>query len=420
MRILIFSQYFTPEVGATSTRVHSFAAGLAARGHDVEVVCEVPNHPQGVVHPQYRGRLVVRRRLDGFRGSWLWVRTRPEKSTRDRLLFYGSYLAGATAWGSAARRPDVVLASSPPLPVALAGALVARRHRVPFVMDVRDLWPEAAVAVGELNDPRALRVAERLERFLYREADAISTVTEPFVTHIERLGGDGKVKLLPNGTTQFWLDAAAIEPDRAGAGLPDGEFVWTYAGNVGLAQGLDTAVAAAALLGPGFRLVVLGEGAERPSLRALAATVAPGLVEFRDQLPPRQAVVVLRASDALLVSLAADPVLESFVPSKLFDFCATGRPVVLAANGEPHRLVRAERAAVSVTAGDPAELAKAVRDLRDAEPAVRQELGAAGHRFAAGRRRESEVERMEALVANAITRRTAVPGALGAPSRPSS
>jgi glycosyltransferase involved in cell wall biosynthesis len=400
VRVLILSQYFTPEVGATSTRVHSFAAGLAERGHDVEVICEVPNHPQGVVHDGYRGRLVRRQRLDDFRGSWVWVRTRPDKATRDRVAFYGSYLAMATAWGAALPRPDVVLASSPPLPVALAGALLARRHRAPFVMDVRDLWPAAAVAVGELSEPRALHMAERLERWLYHEAAAITAVTEPFLEHIKARGGAGKLGLVPNGTTRFWLDAAALEPDRAALGLPADEFVWTFAGNIGLAQGLETAVDAAAVLGDGFTLLVVGDGAARASLERRASAVAPGHVEFRDQVPPQQAAELLRASDALLVSLAADPVLESFVPSKLFDFCAVGKPVVVAANGETHRMAAESHAALRAPAGNAPAVATALRRLKT-EPQFAATLGESGVAFASQHRRERQVERLEEVLAGA-------------------
>src|SRR5687768_6739026 len=129
MRILILTQYFAPEVGATSARLHAFAAGLAARGHAVEVVCEVPNHPQGVIRPEFRGRAVLRRRLDGFGVAYVWVATQPEKRSRDRLAFYASYAAMAVAYGSLRPRPDAILASSPPLPVGAAAALLARRHR---------------------------------------------------------------------------------------------------------------------------------------------------------------------------------------------------------------------------------------------------------------------------------------------------
>jgi colanic acid biosynthesis glycosyl transferase WcaI len=404
MRILIFSQYFTPEVGATSTRVHSFAAGLAARGHEVEVVCEVPNHPQGVIHRPYRGKLVRRQRLDGFHGSWVWVKTRPDKSTRDRLAFYGSYTAMASAWASLQGRPDVIFASSPPLPVGVVGAVAARRHRVPWVLDVRDLWPEAAVAVGELGSERAVRVAEHLEAFLYRDATAITAVTQPFVDHIAaKLGGAEKIELVPNGTTSFWIDAADLEPDRARLGLRADQFVWSFAGNLGLAQGLGAAIDAAALLGPEYKLILLGDGAARPALEQRAADVAPELVEFRDQVPREPAAELLRASDALLVSLSADPVLESFVPSKLFDFCALGRPVLVAANGEPQRLIRATEAAVPVRAGDADALATAVRELH-AQPQTATRLSKAGRQFAREHLRERHVERLETILERVVCR----------------
>lgn len=148
------SQYFTPEVLAPPARLHPIAATLAKAGHDVEVVCEVPNYPDGVVKDGYRGRPVVRRELDGFRVSYVWVKTSPVKTTRSRLLLYGTYAFSAALAGAASRRPDVVFASSPPLPVAAAGATVAWRHRVPWVMDVRDPWPEAAVALGEASTTR--------------------------------------------------------------------------------------------------------------------------------------------------------------------------------------------------------------------------------------------------------------------------
>ncbi len=146
-------------------------------------------------------------------------------------------------WASLLPRPDVVFATSPPLPVGAVGSLVAKRHRVPWVLDVRDLWPEAAVAVGELGSGRAFAFAERLERFLYRDAAAITTVTAAVRrrTSQQRLGSDERVELVPNGTTEFWVDAGAAEPDRSAAALPDDRFVWTFAGNVGLAQGLRSA-----------------------------------------------------------------------------------------------------------------------------------------------------------------------------------
>jgi glycosyltransferase involved in cell wall biosynthesis len=290
--------------------------------------------------------------------------------------------------------------------VGLTAALLARRHRAPFVLDVRDLWPAAALAVGELSDGFGLAVAEGLEQFLYRDAAAITTVTDPFVDHIEAHGGNGKVQLVRNGTTRFWLESANLEPDRDGSDLPEQEFIWTFAGNLGLAQGLESAVKAAALLGPGFRLLLVGDGAEKRALEDLARDLAPSFVEFREQVPQEEAARLLRASDALLVSLGAHPGLAPFVPSKLFDFCAVGRPVVLAAAGEASRLVEEDGAALAVPPGEPEALATAIRSIRDSS-ALASSLVTAGRDFAERNLREDGVSAVAELLDAVGTRATA-------------
>jgi glycosyltransferase involved in cell wall biosynthesis len=398
MRVLLLTQYFIPEVTAARARLHAFATGLAERGHDVDVVCEVPNHPSGVIREGFRGRLLVRRRLDGFRANYVWVRARPEKTFVNRILFYGSYAASATAAGLALPRPDVVLASSPPLPAGAAAALVAAGRRAPFVLDVRDLWPEAAVILGELNNERAIRLAERLERTLYRRAAAITTVTRPFAREIaDRVADPAKIELIPNGTTRTWLAAGEAEVDRSELGLPDDGFIWLYAGNLGIAQGLEAAIDAAAALGDEFRLVLVGDGPERAALKRRADELPDGSVVFTGLVEPELAARYMRAADALLVSLDAQPALEKFVPSKLFDCCAVGRPVVLAARGEAPRLAGEADAALTVPPADVDALVHAIGRLRD-EPETADRLAAAGRRFAASYLRENQVDALEQVL----------------------
>jgi glycosyltransferase involved in cell wall biosynthesis len=400
LRILIFSQYFTPEVTAARARLHPIAQHLAERGHEVEVVCEVPNHPEGVVHDGYRRRVVVHKDLDGFGVRYVWVKTSPVKTTLSRLFFYGTYTLMGTLVGALGRRPDVVFVSSPPLPAAVAAAAVAKRFRVPWVMDVRDPWPEAAVALGELSNPRIIAWLERLERALYKSASAIVTVTEPFRADIAiKVADPGKITIVPNGTTRAWLAAGEVAADRSELDLPEDRFIWTYAGNLGIAQGLSTAIEVAGQLGERFQLQLIGAGPMRAHLEEQAAALAPGSVVFRGLVQPEVAARCLRASDANLVSLGAQPELAKFVPSKLFDCCAVGRPVILSAAGEPQRLAAAADAAVSIPPEDREALLGALRRL-ESDAALREGLGERGRAFARGYLREVQVERLESVLAN--------------------
>jgi len=402
LRVLIASQYFPPEITAGANRLHSFAAGLASRGHEVEVVCEVPSHPAGAIEPGYGGRPVSRRSLQGFEVSYVWVRATPSKSPRARLLNYASYAAMATLAGAARRRPDAILASSPPLSVGSVGRALARRHRAPWVLDVRDLWPDVAVVVGEIGPGRLLRFVERLERSLYASADAITVTTEHFRRVVAERGGDEKLTVIRNGAAAEFLDAGAEPPDPGalaalGAGDRAGRFTWAYAGNLGIAQGLESAIEAARELGEGFRLILVGEGPRRESLRRLAAGLPPGAVELFDPVPSAQAAGILRAADALLVPLAATPGLEGFVPSKLFEYAGVGRPLVVAARGEAAELAEGAGAAICVPPEDGNAIAAAVRRLRDDER-LRERLAAAAREFGEQHSRERAVGSMEAVL----------------------
>lgn len=399
MRVLLLTQHFAPEVTAGRFRVEAFAKALAAGGNQVDTICPVPNHPRGVVEEGYRRRPVVRRVVGGSRVTYLWVATTRRKTPVTRLAYYATYAALATIAGSLRARPGLVLASSPPLSVAAAGAVLAIRHRVPLVLDIRDLWPHSPVAVGELKEGPVVAAMERLERWVYARADAVVTANEAFARFIRaRAPAGSRVEVVPNGTTSAWLGAGEREVRRSNVGLPGDRFVWAYAGNVGLAHGLDFAVDAARLLGEDYLLLVIGEGPRRSQVEARAAQ-APSLVDLRPLMTPADAARHLRAADAVLISERQ----EMTVSAKLYDACAVGRPMVAACCGELRRIIEEEGIGLAVPHGDPDALAEAVGRLR-ADPGLRERLAERGRAFAGEHLRGEHAERLAAL-AESVARR---------------
>ena len=267
MRILYFSQYFPPEVGATQTRAYEMARGLVQAGHRVTMVTEVPNHPSGIIPSDYRGKWYEWSKLDGIDVLRVWVKASPVKSFRSRMAFYLSYMANS-AFVSAlqARGPfDVVYATSPPLFVGGAGLALHWLKRTPFVFEVRDLWPESAVVLGELRSPRAIALATRLEELCYNRASRVVVVTEGIRQRLLARGQAAeKLILIPNGAnTELFQPQPALGAEfRQRHGLRPDDFVVTYAGIHGLAQGLETVLHAARVLRnqAGIRFVMVGEG----------------------------------------------------------------------------------------------------------------------------------------------------------------
>lgn len=370
----------------------SFVDGLLAAGHAVTVVCEQPNHPAGVFQPGYGRRPVVSERAGRCTVRRMWVATSPRKTTAVRLAFYATFSAGAAAGVLATLGVDVALITSPPLPGALAAARMAKLRRVPYVLDVRDIWPAAAVALGELSNERALAVLRRAERWLYRAASRVTATTRPFCRHIDELAGRPLSVHLPNGA----VDALIEEPvTPAPSSSP---FTVGYAGNMGIAQGFNIVLdAAEELRGEDVRFELVGEGPLKESLRGQASARGLDNVAFRPGVPTSDIAKVLDASHALLVPLRAHEVLDDFIPSKLFDAMARGRPVIVAARGEAAAVVAAHSCGITVPPEDGLALAATVRRLRD-EPGLAVQLGAAGRAAAPQYARSHQIRTLEQVL----------------------
>lgn len=386
MRILFLSHYYPPEVNAPANRVSQLARAWAADGHRVSVLTGFPNHPTGIVPPEYRGRPYVRRELDqGVEVVRTPIYAAANQGFLKRSLNYASYSVSASTVGPfITDRPDLVVATSPQFLTAVAGYWLARLKRVPFVLEVRDLWPASIVDVGAMRAGSApVRVLEAAERFLYRHADHIVVVTDSFVDAIAAHGiPREKISVVKNGVDlEMFRPGPPDDAVRARLGLR-GKFVAAYIGTHGMAHGLGTVLDAAARLRDDdrVRFVLIGDGAEKAALQRRAAAEGLTNVRFLDQLPHEAIPDHVRAADVTLVLLRDLPLFRTVIPSKIFEFMGTARPIVIGVDGEARRLVEDAGAGVFVPPEDAAALAATVRRLAG-DPATCARLGASGRAF---------------------------------------
>lgn len=382
MRILYVSQYFPPEMGAPAARVHELSREWVKLGHQVTVLTGFAHHPTGIKAREDRWRLTRRETVDGIDVVRVYVYAAPNRGTFRRMLSYASFMLSAMAIGwCRVSRPDVVIATSPQLLCGAAGYVLARAMRVPFVLEVRDLWPESLLAVGIMRENLLIHLLRRLSRYLYTHSELIVTVGQGYRQSIARLYGiaETKMAVVPNG-----IDPQLFAPETDGGGVRRehgwGErFIVLYVGTHGMAHGLQSVLEAAkALLAEKrIRFVFVGEGAEKERLQALAAEWQLGNVQFIGQQPKARVPAYYAACDLGLVSLRDTPLFQEVLPSKIFEYLAMERALLLTVGGEARKLVEEAGAGEFVTPGDAQALASAVRRL-STQPELLREMGRRG------------------------------------------
>jgi colanic acid biosynthesis glycosyl transferase WcaI len=384
MRILYLSQYFPPEIGATQIRAYEMSHGLVDAGHHVTMIAEIPNHPSGIIPPEYRGKFYERTDLHGIDVVRVWVKASPVKTFRHRLLFYLSYMLNATlaALLIARGRYDVLYASSPPLFVGGAALIISYLRRVPLVFEVRDLWPESAVTLGELRNPRFIRWATRLEKACYNRAELVVVTAQEIVDClIERGIPRGKLALVRNGANVelFKRDCETRRLVRARLGLED-KFLVLYAGLHGLAYDLEGILDVASDLQfePDIRFLLIGDGPTKERVQQCAYELDLQNVIF---LPPQsreQIADFFNAADVSIVPMK-EPHIVGTLPIKIYDSMACEVPVIVSAIGEIQLIVENSGAGIATQPRNREQLREAILRLR-ADPALRAQLGHNGRR----------------------------------------
>lgn len=348
MHILFLSDNFPPEVNAPASRTHEHCRQWVVAGEQVTVITCAPNFPKGRVFEGYRNRLWQEEVVDGIRVIRVWTYITANEGFARRVLDYMSFMAAAFVASLFVRRVDVVVGTSPQFFTAVAAWAVGAVKRVPFVFELRDLWPESIKAVGAMKQSVAIEWLERLELFLYRRAARIVSVTHAFKENLIRRGIDGaKIEVVTNGvdTTRFSPRPkdAALEAELGWQGC----FVAGYIGTHGMAHALETLLSAMQTLarhpeGKHVRLLLLGDGARKAHLQAEAARLGLANVRFVDTVPKAEVARYWSLLDVSVIHLQRTPLFTTVIPSKLFECMGMGVPVLHGVVGESAGIVERE------------------------------------------------------------------------------
>ena len=387
MHILFFSHYFAPEGNAPASRTYEHCVRWVRAGHRVTVVTCVPNVPDGVPYEGYRNRFGWQKeQIDGIEVIRVWTLLAANAGFAMRILNYLSYMFSAVIAGMFVARPDVIVATSPQFFCGWAGAIVQWLRRRPFVLEIRDIWPESITAVGAMRRGFVIRVLEWLERRLYLSADHIVAVGKGYRDNI-----CGKADVADHVTVIYnGVDGQQFQPRErdddflAQHGFTD-SFVCAYVGTIGMAHGLGTVLDAAELLQAAgrtdIRFLLVGDGARREFLeRAAQERGLTALVRFTGRLGKGQIPDVIASSDSLLVHLRACDLFETVIPSKIFEAMAMERPLIMGVKGESAEIVQRSGAGLEMEPGNAQSLVDSVVQLQENNDTY-QRLAQAGRAF---------------------------------------
>jgi glycosyltransferase involved in cell wall biosynthesis len=404
MHALLIHQAFVSGEEAGGTRHYELGRHLVQRGHRFTIVASTISYLTGGCTVS-GGGMVTEQAIDGIRVRRVYMYPSLHRSFVWRVVSFLSFMV-TSAWAAwRVESVNVVMGTSPPIFQAISAWLVAALRRRPFLLEIRDLWPEFAIDLGVLKNPILMALSRGLERFLYARATHL-LVNSP--AYRDDLVGKGipekKISLIPNGVDPDMFDPQAdgrLVRDEFGL---DGKFVVTYAGALGLANDIDTILRAAARLRdePTIHFLLVGDGKERRQLEGQVERLSLSNVTFIGTRPKTDMPDILAASDACVATLKDIPMFRTTYPNKVFDYMAAGRPTLLAIDGVIRHVVEEAEGGVFVRPGDDAALANAIRSLSQ-DRQRNQAMGQAAREYVVqhfNRRQQAEqfIELLERLV----------------------
>lgn len=385
MKILYLTQHFPPESQAAAFRAAETAELLSAGGIEVHVITGFPNHAEARKQAKYKHKLILNEQYGQVHVTRVYTPLDTKHSSLIRLLNYFCYMALAFFAGLFLPKPAVVYASSPPLFVSLPGLALAKLKRAKYVLEVRDLWVDFAILLGQLRGRFFIYIASKIEQVVTRAAAKIVVVTAGYKQHYIEQGIDAdKIEIIYGGidfsNPVFSLsefDGSLKEKHQLG-----GKFIVGYAGNIGYAQGLDVLLEAADLMrNEEVAFLLIGDGADKERLCVVKEEKGLDNVIFAGQVSREEVAKYIHSFDCYLVTLLNHSLFQITLPTKLFEAMAFRKPVLLGLNGEAQGIVERAEAGLTFDIDRPETMVEAINYLKN-HPKERKVMAENGYQFA--------------------------------------
>jgi len=360
MHILLIHQAFASLNEPGGTRHHEFARFLAKQGHQVSIIASPVSYLTGKNTQNQQVEIEMEGKISIYRA---YTYPALHQSFAHRLLSYFSFMISSFFISMKIKNVDIVWGTSPPIFQSFTAWLVSKIKRVPFLLEIRDLWPAFAIAVGVLKNKVLIIMSLWLERFLYHRADRIIVNSPGYTKHVQSKGGQN-VTLIPNGSDTNTFTPANTIQIRKELGWTD-KFILLYAGAHGMSNDLPVILQAAKLIEKhdDIKMVFIGDGKEKSNLIALAESLRLSNVEFLNPIPKNKIVEYLQASDVCIAILKPIELYKTTYPNKVFDYMAAEKPIILAIDGVIREVVESADCGIFCEPGKPHAIANAVLEM---------------------------------------------------------
>ena len=343
MRILFLTDNFPPEVNAPATRTYEHCKEWVKAGHEVTVITCHPNYPIGRVYDGYKNSWKTKEVIDGITVIRVWTYITSNKGFAKRILDYISFSI-TSFFAGLFKKCDVIVATSPQFFTALSGRTLHFFKRKPWIMEVRDLWPDSIKSVGAMKDGLVIRYFSKEEMWCYRSAKKIVVVTDTFKDIISQKGIPAeKIHVIKNGSNLELFCPREKSAELVKKFGLEGKHVLGYIGTIGMAHKIDFLIDCVKGM-PDCKLMVIGEGAEKEKLQQKVKDEGVENVLFIDSVPKDKVGDYIALQDVALVNLRRDPLFTTVLPSKIFETAAMNIPILLGVDGEARKLVESYHA----------------------------------------------------------------------------